>query len=45
MTLRRRLIGTFGASALGPLVTILVQLINVPVMLRYWGADLFGNGF
>ncbi len=43
MTLRRRLIGTFGASALGPLVTILVQVINVPVMLRYWGAHLYGE--
>lgn len=43
MTLRRRLIGTFGASALGPLVTILVQLVNVPVMLHYWGAHLYGE--
>lgn len=43
MTLKRRLIGAFGASVLGPVVTIFVQLINVPVMLRYWGAQLFGE--
>ncbi len=43
MTLKRRLLGTFGASALGPFITILVQLINVPVMLRYWGAHLYGE--
>jgi O-antigen/teichoic acid export membrane protein len=43
MTLKRRLAGAFGASLLGPFVTTLVQLINVPVMLRVWGAHLFGE--
>jgi O-antigen/teichoic acid export membrane protein len=43
MTLKRRLAGAFGASLLGPLVTTLVQLVNVPVMLRVWGAHLFGE--
>ena len=43
MTLRRRLAGAFGASLLGPFVTTLVQLVNVPVMLRVWGAHLFGE--
>lgn len=43
MTLKRRLIGAFGASLLGPLGSIFVQLINVPVMLRYWGVQLFGE--
>jgi O-antigen/teichoic acid export membrane protein len=43
MTLKRRLAGAFGASVLGPFVTIFVQLINVPVMLRFWGAHLFGE--
>ena len=37
MTLKRRLIGAFGASVLGPFVTIFVQSLNVPVMLRLWG--------
>jgi len=27
----------------GPAVTILVQLINVPIMLRTWGPELFGE--
>lgn len=43
MTLKRRLVGAFGASLLGPLVSIFVQLINVPVMLRYWGVHLYGE--
>lgn len=43
MTLRRRLIGTFGASALAPFITIFVQLVNVPVMLHSWGAHLYGE--
>ena len=43
MTIRRRLIGAFGASVLSPLVSIFIQLINVPVMLRFWGAHLYGE--
>jgi O-antigen/teichoic acid export membrane protein len=43
VTLKRRLAGAFGASVLGPFVTIFVQLINVPVMLRFWGPHLFGE--
>jgi len=43
MTLKRRLIQSYGATILGPFVTIFVQLINVPVMLHYWGAHLYGE--
>jgi O-antigen/teichoic acid export membrane protein len=43
VTIKRRLIGAFGASVLSPLVSVLVQLINVPVMLRFWGAHLYGE--
>lgn len=43
MTLKRRLAGAFGASLFGPFVTALVQLVNVPVMLRVWGVHLFGE--
>ena len=43
MSLKRRLVNAFAASILGPLVTILVQLVNVPVMLRFWGAGLYGE--
>ncbi len=34
---------SFGASVLGPAVTVLVQLINVPFMLHLWGQELFGE--
>ena len=43
MTVKRRLIRAYGASVLGPGVTILVQLVNVPVMLRVWGPHLYGE--
>lgn len=41
--MRRRLIRGFGASALGPVVTIAVQVISVPVFLHFWGAALYGE--
>ncbi len=34
---------SFGASVLGPGVTLLVQLINVPITLRLWGPQLYGE--
>jgi O-antigen/teichoic acid export membrane protein len=43
LTLQRRLVAAFGAGALAPIVTVIVQLINVPVMLRCWGAHLYGE--
>jgi len=43
VSVARRLVGSFGASALGPGVTLLVQLANVPVMLRLWGPELYGE--
>ena len=43
MSIARRLIGSFGATILGPAVTILIQIINVPVMLRIWGPQLYGE--
>jgi O-antigen/teichoic acid export membrane protein len=43
MALKRRLVGAFGATILGPVVTTFVQLINVPIMLRYWGVHLYGE--
>jgi O-antigen/teichoic acid export membrane protein len=43
VTIQRRLLTSYGASVLGPLVTILVQLVNVPFMLRVWGPHLYGE--
>lgn len=40
---RGRLIRGFGASALGPVVTTVIQIISVPVFLHYWGASLYGE--
>jgi O-antigen/teichoic acid export membrane protein len=42
-TVRERFIRGFGATALGPLVTILAQVISVPVFLHFWGPKLYGE--
>ena len=41
--IRQRFLHGFGATALGPLVTIVVQVIGVPVFLHSWGAKLYGE--
>lgn len=38
-----RLIRGLGASALGPLVTVVIQFVSVPVFLYFWGAKLYGE--
>ncbi len=43
MSVARRLTASFGAVLLGPAVTLLVQIVNVPVMLRVWGPALYGE--
>ena len=43
VTVKRRLVGAFGASLLNPLASTFVQLINVPIMLHYWGVHLYGE--
>jgi O-antigen/teichoic acid export membrane protein len=42
-SVRRRLATGFGAQALGPIVTMGIQLLNVPLYLSFWGADLYGE--
>jgi O-antigen/teichoic acid export membrane protein len=42
-SVRQRLIRGFGASALGPIVTIIIQVVSVPVFLHFWGAKLYGE--
>jgi O-antigen/teichoic acid export membrane protein len=42
-TVRGRLIRGFGATALGPVVTAIVQIVSVPVFLHVWGAKLYGE--
>src|SRR6266404_7530354 len=42
-TVRGRLIRGFGATALGPVVTTIVQIVSVPVFLHFWGVKLYGE--
>src|SRR5580704_780756 len=41
--LRRRLMRGFSATALGPVVTAIIQLGSVPVFLHAWGAATYGG--
>jgi O-antigen/teichoic acid export membrane protein len=42
-SVRQKLGRAFSASALGPAVTIFVQLVTVPALLRVWGAERYGE--
>src|SRR5260370_41898128 len=42
-TVRGRLIRGFGVTALGPVVTAIVQIVSVPVFLHFWGVKLYGE--
>jgi len=41
--LKRRIIGGIGANASGQLVTIGVQLVSLPLFLRYWSMAQYGE--
>jgi O-antigen/teichoic acid export membrane protein len=43
MSVRNRLLAGFGATAIGPVITALVQLISVPIFLKMWGPQLYGE--
>src|ERR1700693_4636189 len=38
-----RLMRSFGANALGPVVTAIIQLGSVPIFLHAWGAAKYGD--
>jgi O-antigen/teichoic acid export membrane protein len=40
---QRRLVRGFGATALGPVVTAVIQLGSVPLLLYAWGAPKYGD--
>src|SRR5216684_7073450 len=42
-TVRGRLIRGLGATALGSVVTAIVQIVSVPVFLHFWGVKLYGE--
>ena len=39
----KRLIHGFGANAYGQLVTVVIQLVGVPILLHAWGPQLYGE--
>lgn len=41
--LRKRLIKGIGANAVGQIVTIIIQLVSVPLFIQAWGVELYGE--
>ena len=41
--LRRRLAAGFGVNIFGRGVTTLIQVVSVPIFLKHWGVDLYGE--
>ena len=42
-TIRGRIGRALGAGAFGQAVTVLVQLASIPLFLRYWGIERYGE--
>lgn len=42
-SLKRRLIANFGATTFGRVVSLVIQIVTVPVMLEHWGARTYGE--
>ena len=40
---RKRFLRGLGATAIGPMVTILAQIVSVPVFLHSWGPKMYGE--
>jgi O-antigen/teichoic acid export membrane protein len=41
--LRLRLVKGIGANAFGQIVTVIIQLVSVPLFLQAWGVELYGE--
>lgn len=41
--LTARLLRGIGANAFGQVVTVLIQLVSVPIFIRFWGVNLYGE--
>jgi hypothetical protein len=41
--LKAKLLRNLGANAYGQAITILIQLVSVPLYLHYWGKQLYGE--
>ena len=42
-TLKSKLLRNLGANAYGQLITVVTQLVSVPLFLHYWGVTLYGE--
>ncbi len=42
-TLKAKLLRNLGANAYGQLITVVIQLVSVPLFLYYWGIELYGE--
>jgi len=42
-TVRERIARALGAGAFGNAVTIIIQLVSIPLFLRYWGVERYGE--
>ena len=42
-TLKTKIKRNLGANAYGQAITILIQLVSVPLFLHYWGVELYGE--
>ncbi|HEY9825440.1 MAG TPA: hypothetical protein V6D19_08335 [Stenomitos sp.] len=43
MSLKQRFLKGLGANAFGQIVTALIQIVSVPVFLKNWGVELYGE--
>lgn len=41
--LKIRLFHSLGATGLGPVITAVIQLVSIPIFLRFWGPKLYGE--
>jgi O-antigen/teichoic acid export membrane protein len=42
-SIRRRLLANAGATTLGRGLSVLIQLVSVPILLHHWGTELYGE--
>ncbi len=42
-TVRERLIQSFAAQGFGQVITIVIQVLSIPLFLTFWGAHLYGE--
>lgn len=40
---RKRLLSSLAAQGFGQIVNILIQILNVPIFLHFWGKELYGE--